>query len=114
MLTTVPNAHSDRTSLAGYSDGEIITSALILGVVSQVLLVVGGYLGGVLTFIYGVRVLNRHTAPPADAVIPGRAGRDQGSILVARVVIRKVPPAERHADPHAERDRAPKQWGARG
>ncbi|MGH3910572.1 MAG: DUF2231 domain-containing protein [Pseudonocardiaceae bacterium] len=65
-----------RLQLAGYSDGEIITSALVLGVVSQVLLVVGGYLGGVLTFIYGVRVLNRRTAPPADAIIPGRAGRD--------------------------------------
>ncbi|MGQ0776920.1 MAG: DUF2231 domain-containing protein [Pseudonocardiales bacterium] len=64
-----------RLQLAGYSDGDIITSALVLGVISEVLLIVGGYLGGVLTFVYGVHVQNRHEAPLAEALIPGRAGR---------------------------------------
>jgi hypothetical protein len=36
-----------------------ITSALTLGVISWVLLLAGGYLGGALTFVYGVRVLKR-------------------------------------------------------
>jgi uncharacterized membrane protein len=62
-----------RLQLAGYSDGKIITSALILGVISWVLLVAGGYLGGALTFVYGVRVLNRPHTAMADALIPGRA-----------------------------------------
>lgn len=63
-----------RLQLAGYSDGEIITTALVLGIVSEVLLIVGGYLGGVLTFTYGVHVQNRREAPLAEALIPGRTG----------------------------------------
>ena len=61
-----------RLQLAGYTDGKIISSALILGVISWVLLLAGGYLGGALTFVYGVRVLKRTQAPMADALIPGR------------------------------------------
>src|SRR5262249_21075366 len=62
-----------RLQLAGYSDGKIITSALTLGIISWVLLLAGGYLGGALTFVYGVRVLNRPHTDMADALIPGRA-----------------------------------------
>jgi uncharacterized membrane protein len=62
-----------RLQLAGYYSGEIITSALTLGVISWLLLLVGGYLGGALTFVYGVRVINRPQAAMADALIPGRA-----------------------------------------
>jgi uncharacterized membrane protein len=65
-----------RLQLAGYSDGKIISSALILGVISWVLLLAGGYLGGALTFVYGVRVLKRPRAPMADALIPGRADQN--------------------------------------
>ena len=36
------------------------------------LLVVGGYLGGALTFVYGVRVLKHPNVAIADALIPGR------------------------------------------
>jgi hypothetical protein len=46
---------------------------LVLGVISWLLLLVGGYLGGTLTFVYGVRVLNQPQAATADALIPGRA-----------------------------------------
>lgn len=63
-----------RLQLPGYSDGRIVTAALILGVVSEVLLVAGGYLGGVLTFGYGTRVLNRHNAPASAAVFSRRTG----------------------------------------
>ena len=62
-----------RLQLVGYTDGKIITSALALGVVSWVLLLAGGYLGGALTFVYGVRVLKQPDAAMADALIPGRA-----------------------------------------
>jgi uncharacterized membrane protein len=63
--------------LAGYSNGQIITSALALGLISEALLIVGGYLGGVLAFVYGVRVLKLPQTPIADALIPGRAGDDK-------------------------------------
>ncbi|MGH3856673.1 MAG: DUF2231 domain-containing protein [Pseudonocardiaceae bacterium] len=61
-----------RLQLAGYSSGKIVTSAVTLGVISWVLLLAGGYLGGTLTFVYGVRVLKRPTAAMGDALIPGR------------------------------------------
>ncbi|MGH3937939.1 MAG: DUF2231 domain-containing protein [Pseudonocardiaceae bacterium] len=65
-----------RLQLAGYSSGDIILSALVLGVISEVVLIVGGYLGGVLTFVYGVHVQNRREAPLADAIIPGRTSQE--------------------------------------
>lgn len=65
-----------RVQLAGYSNGTVITTAVILGVISWLLLVVGGYLGGALTFVYGVRVLKRPETAVADALIPGRAKED--------------------------------------
>jgi hypothetical protein len=42
-------------------------------VIYWALLVVGGYLGGTLTFVYGVRVLKHPNAAIADALIPGRS-----------------------------------------
>jgi uncharacterized membrane protein len=62
-----------RLQLAGYYNGKIISLALIVGVISWVLLVAGGYLGGALTFAYGVRVLKKPPATVSDALIPGRA-----------------------------------------
>lgn len=62
-----------RLQLAGYSSGKIVTSAVVLGVISWVLLLAGGYLGGALTFVYGVRVLKRPQTTMAEALIPGRA-----------------------------------------
>jgi hypothetical protein len=62
-----------KLQLAGYSTGTVITLALTVGIISWVLLFAGGYLGGALTFVYGVRVLKRPQAPMADALIPGRA-----------------------------------------
>jgi hypothetical protein len=62
-----------QVQLAGYYDGTAITTALILGVIYWALLVVGGYLGGTLTFVYGVWVLKHPNAAIADALIPGRS-----------------------------------------
>jgi uncharacterized membrane protein len=64
-----------KLQLAGYSTGTVITLALTVGIISWVLLFAGGYLGGALTFVYGVRVLNRTQASMADALIPARADR---------------------------------------
>jgi uncharacterized membrane protein len=65
-----------RVQLAGYSNGTVITTALILGVISWLLLVIGGYLGGTLTFVYGVRVLKQPQTAMFNALIPGRAKTD--------------------------------------
>ncbi len=57
----------------GYDDGEVETLGWILGLGAETLLTVGGYLGGTLVYIYGVRVVNRRDAPLRDALVPGRA-----------------------------------------
>lgn len=59
----------------GYDPGEVKTLAWILGVTAEVLLIVGGYLGGTIVFVYGHRVLKLPETRLADALIPGRAER---------------------------------------
>lgn len=58
---------------SGYNHGNVRTSALILGIVAEATLAVGGYIGGAIVFVYGKRVLGREETPPADALLPGRA-----------------------------------------
>jgi uncharacterized membrane protein len=60
----------------GYVDGEITTGALILGIVAEAVLAVGGTIGGSLAYVYGVRVLKRADTPVADALVPGRLHAD--------------------------------------
>jgi len=59
--------------LDGYRDGQILTLALVLGLIAELTLTVGGYLGGALTYVYGLRVLNRPDTAVSDALLPGRA-----------------------------------------
>lgn len=59
--------------LDGYKDDVVKTGAWILGLGAESLLAAGGYIGGSLVFVYGVRVLKRRETPVADALIPGRA-----------------------------------------
>lgn len=56
----------------GYVHGEVKTLGWILGLVAEGLLTVGGYLGGSLVFVFGVRVLKRENATVIQAVVPGR------------------------------------------
>jgi uncharacterized membrane protein len=56
----------------GYADGEVTTLGLILGIVAEVVLALGGMIGGSLAYVYGVRVLKRPDARVADALVPGR------------------------------------------
>ncbi len=75
----------------GYDNGEIETLAWILGLGAEGLLAAGGYLGGTLVYIYGIRVLDRRDAPLRDALIPGRAER--------QATEGRQPPAEPAGDP---------------
>jgi uncharacterized membrane protein len=59
--------------LNGYDDGQVDALPLILGIVAEAMLVTGGYVGGSLVFVYGVRVLKRPDTPVVDALVPGRA-----------------------------------------
>jgi uncharacterized membrane protein len=60
----------------GYVDDEVRTLGLILGLLAEATLASGGYIGGTLSFVYGVRVLKRPATPPRDALVPGRLPPD--------------------------------------
>src|SRR5215469_3388412 len=57
---------------AGYQDGHIHAAALVLVLAGEALLLAGGYLGGVLVYVYGHRVLSQPQAPVGQALLPGR------------------------------------------
>jgi uncharacterized membrane protein len=74
MLTaTVLFALTWIVQLDGYKDDAVKTGAWVLGLGAEALLAAGGYIGGSIVFVYGVRVLGRRETPVADALIPGRA-----------------------------------------
>ena len=60
----------------GYVHGRVETLGLALGIGAELLLTVGGYIGGTLVFAYAMRVENRPDAPIGDALIPGRLSRE--------------------------------------
>jgi uncharacterized membrane protein len=57
----------------GYVDEEIRTLGLVLGLIAEGTLAIGGFIGGSIVFVYGNRVLKRPDTPVADALVPGRA-----------------------------------------
>src|SRR3954447_25884603 len=74
MLTaTVVFALVFVTQLDGYRHGEVKTAGLVLGLGAEALLTSGGFIGGTLVFVYGVRVLKRPETPVTDALVPGRS-----------------------------------------
>jgi uncharacterized membrane protein len=74
MLTaTAVFAFAFIAQLDGYDDGEVESLPLVLGLAGEALLAAGGYIGGTIVFVYGVRVLKRPQTPIADALVPGRA-----------------------------------------
>jgi uncharacterized membrane protein len=54
----------------GYNDDEIRTLGLVLGIVAEALLAVGGNIGGANVFVYGIRVLKRPDTPVSKALNP--------------------------------------------
>lgn len=61
----------------GYNDDEVRTAGWILGLGAEALLAAGGFIGGSLVFVYGIRVLKRPGTPVGEALIPGRAGTEE-------------------------------------
>lgn len=54
----------------GYVHGTVKTGGWIAAAIAELLLAVGGYVGGTIVFHYGNRVLNRRDTPVADALRP--------------------------------------------
>jgi uncharacterized membrane protein len=54
----------------GYADHAVTTGAFILTLVGFVLLTTGGWLGGAITYVHGMRVLSLVEEPAAKAVAP--------------------------------------------
>jgi uncharacterized membrane protein len=54
----------------GYVDGEVTTGSLLLTLVGFGTLTLGGWLGGTIVFVHGMRVLNLVEEPTARAAAP--------------------------------------------
>jgi hypothetical protein len=79
MLTaTVLFALTWLAQRPGYVDDQIRTLGLVLGLIAEAALAIGGFIGGSIVFVYGNRVLKRPETPTADALIPGRIQPEKG------------------------------------
>jgi uncharacterized membrane protein len=58
------------THLNGYDHGRVEALPLVLGIVAETLLAVGGYIGGSLVFVYGNRVLDKPDVSVREALTP--------------------------------------------
>jgi uncharacterized membrane protein len=57
----------------GYVDREVTSGGLVLTLLAFALLTLGGWLGGTVVFVHGMRVLNEHDRPALEAVTPDAA-----------------------------------------
>ena len=64
----------------GYRDGDVTTGGVIFAVVGFVALTAGGWLGGTIVFVHGIRVLARDDARAERAVESRTAGEQTTSI----------------------------------
>jgi hypothetical protein len=62
---------------SGYEDQEVGGGALALLLVAYAVLTIGGWLGGSIVFVHGMRVLSLVDEPATRAVTPGGAEKEQ-------------------------------------
>ena len=67
----------------GYGDDEVRALALVLGVASEIVLAVGGNIGGANVFVYGIRVLKRPDTPVREALNPLGVKEDRAPRIAA-------------------------------
>ena len=60
----------------GYRDGDVTTAGLVCAVVGFVFLTVGGWLGGSIVFVHGMRVLELEDEPTRRAATPGHPEKE--------------------------------------
>jgi uncharacterized membrane protein len=70
VTTTVLFALTWLAQRPGYDDAEVRTLALVLGLISEGMLALGGNIGGANVFVYGIRVVKRPDTPVAKALNP--------------------------------------------
>lgn len=63
-------------SHGGYVDGEVTAVALVLTLAGFGLLTLGGWLGGTIVYVHGMRVLSETDKPAREAANPGAGGAD--------------------------------------
>jgi uncharacterized membrane protein len=68
------------TAIAGkssFDDGDVTTSALVLTLVAYVVLAAGGYVGGAIVFVHGMRVLQLVDEPASRAIAPSTPEKEE-------------------------------------
>ena len=61
----------------GYADDEVPGGSLVLTLIGFALLTVGGWIGGSVVYVHGMRVLGLQEEPSARAVTPGHEEKEQ-------------------------------------
>jgi uncharacterized membrane protein len=80
VAATIAFALAWLGQLDGYRDGEVETLGLAAAIGGEVLLTAGGFIGGTLVFVYGIRSLKQPDTPIADALVPGRVKEGTPSV----------------------------------
>ena len=78
VLATVLFVVTAILQLDGYREDHVATGAWIVGLAAESVLAAGGYLGGSVLFVYGVRVLGRPGTPVRDALTPRPVDEEAG------------------------------------
>jgi uncharacterized membrane protein len=63
----------------GYLEGDVTTGAFVVTIAGFALLTLGGWLGGTIVFVYGMRVLGLPQEPAMRAITPGHAEREEAA-----------------------------------
>ena len=80
MLTaTVSFGIAAAIGHSGYMRGDVTAGSFALTLVGFALLTVGGWLGGTVVFVHGMRVLNLVDEPPSEAITPSGERKEQAA-----------------------------------
>jgi uncharacterized membrane protein len=71
VLATLLFVLSAVVGYDGYGDGEVGMAALILALCGFAALTLGGWIGGSIVFVHGMRVLGLPEEPTLKAIVPG-------------------------------------------
>jgi uncharacterized membrane protein len=81
VLATLLFAAAAIVGYAGYDDGEVGAGALVLVLCGFVALTAGGWLGGAIVFVHGMRVLSLPDEPAVRAVAPGGEEKERAEAV---------------------------------
>jgi uncharacterized membrane protein len=81
VLATLLFAAAAIVGYAGYDDGEVGAGALVLVLCGFLALTAGGWLGGAIVFVHGMRVLSLPDEPAVRAVAPGGEEKERAEAV---------------------------------